>query len=130
MGYIDASSVAYENCLRDAGTLKRKIDENAKSYAIAVKGQVFPLPLESASSGLRNDADRLTILRTSSYAMANCFEIEKEIKRRRLRKCWYVDERIVKKIETVPYSGAFEIKLLPDNRPRKVFLFDNKLCDR
>jgi hypothetical protein len=58
-----------------------------------------------------------------SYAMANCFEIEKQIKKRRLRKSWYVGERIVKKTGEASSCGAFEINLLPDSQPQRVFLF-------
>src|SRR5437870_5633660 len=84
--------------LRAAHRLKRTIDEwmqkwtKKKSYAVAVKGRAFPELTDGQAM------DRVTILRTSSYAMANCFEIEREVKKRKLRKSWYLDDRLAKHI--------------------------------
>ena len=83
LGYVDSTPSSSERCLRDAERLKRKVDEWTTSwasecaYAIAVKGQAFPQQPQD-----RTKAGRVTVLRASSYAMGNCFLIEKKAKSR------------------------------------------------
>lgn len=127
LAYVDGSSRAYEACLRDAETLKRKIDQCAKSFAIAVKGQAFPQFPEPLPCGGKGNTGRVTILRTSSYAMANCFEIEKEVKKLKLRKSWYLDSRIAKHIKISAPSQVLKLKLMPTNQARTVHLIDGCL---
>lgn len=130
LGYVDGSPRAYEACLRDAETLKRKVEQSTKSYAIAVKGQTFPQSPEAMAESGTSKAGRVTILRTSSYAMGNCFEIEKEVKKRGLRKSWYIDGRIAKHIKRPGPREVLELNLLPKDEPRSVHLFDGYLWDR
>lgn len=129
LGYVDGSSGAYQACLRDAETLKRKVDQRVKSYAIAVKGQTFPQSPEVMADGGTSKTGRVTILRTSSYAMGNCFEIEKEVKKRKLRKSWYLDGRIAKHVKRPGPREVLKLKLLPKDQPRSVYLFDGYLWD-
>lgn len=65
----------------DAERLRRRLTGLWKSYAISMKGQAFP-DHESLDAG--PDADgRLRIIEASSWAMANCVEVEKELQRLR-----------------------------------------------
>ncbi len=91
---VDKSPGSFGQALRDLHGFKKAIDNLldtlCPSFAIAVKGQTFPLNEPSANL-------RATILQTSSWAMANCFEIEKVL--RREQASWYVDTRIVRKVQ-------------------------------
>src|SRR4051812_28424366 len=70
LSYVNKQNASFETALREAETLKRRIDNIAPSYAISVKGKSFP-------SQLPNGSDcGVTVISASSWAMANCFEIE------------------------------------------------------
>lgn len=112
--YVDNSAEKYEQALRAVDGLKRKIDGIDRSYAIAVKGKVFP-------SGQEPDNSRVTVIKASSWAMANCFEIEKEAKRQKLRSAWYVDERIANKVNAARAGRSFQMPFLPNGSCRKVY---------
>jgi hypothetical protein len=128
LAFVDKSSGAYQACLRDAQSLKRSLRSIAKSYAIAVKGQPFPRLHESKHDGGRIKNGRTTVLRTSSYAMANCFEIEREVKENKeLRSVWYLDERIAKHLRALKPDGAFEMKFLPELKSRSVYRYNRDL---
>lgn len=128
LAYVDGTRSGDEACLRDADRLKLTIDEwmqtwtTKRSYAIAVKGQAFPEPCGAGAA-----ANRVIILRASSYAMGNCFEIDKEVKRCKLRKSWYLDDRLAKHIRGVTARDVLLVKLLPKSRQCKVHLIDGYL---
>lgn len=131
LAFVGNSFGAYQACLQDAQSLKRSL--GSKSYAIAVKGQAFPRLRESKRKrGIKNE--RTTVLRTSSYAMANCFEIEREIKDRiksgkLLPSVWYLDERIASHLGALKADRTFEMKFLPKLKSRKVYCFDRELLN-
>jgi hypothetical protein len=125
LGFVDGSSGAYERCLREAEILKRKVDAIAKSYGIAVKGQAFPELPDSNRNGRTAQNRRATILRTSSWAMANIFEIERAVKK--LRAVWYLDKRVAERLTGVRPNGHLKLKLLPENKQRNVFYYDHYL---
>ena len=132
LSYEDGTTASFRAFLWDADRLKQKIDSLtekwgcAPAYGIAVKGQAFPS--KEQSSG-----ERVTVLRTSSYAMANCFEIEKAAKKQGLKKSWYVDNLLKKCLDkrlVVPSrrrNNPLRVKLLPKNRERKIHLIDGYL---
>ena len=63
-----------------------------------------------------------SVLRASSWAMANCFEIEKTLKRHRAS--WYIDTWIVQKVQGLGTASREEkVRMLPKNRERTVFLY-------
>jgi hypothetical protein len=117
LSFVDRTG-SYSLSMQDAETLKRRIDcYVAKSYAIAVKGQAFPPGIIGVQKGV-------TVIKASSWAMANCFEVEQESRRRRWLKPWYVDIRIARQIQT---SQGFEEMEVPSmlgaggrRRPRKI----------
>ena len=117
---VDKSTGSFGQALRDLHGFKKAIDNLdtlRPSFAIAVKGQIFPSNQTGANQ-------RVTVLRASSWAMANCFEIEKILKRHRAS--WYVDTLIVKKVRGL--GTAFrkkKVRMLPKNRERTVFLYKN-----
>ena len=132
LSYGDDTTASFRPCLRDADQLKRNIDSLtakwgcAPAYGIAVKGQAFPsheLPSQEQSS---ENLERVTVLRTSSYAMANCFLIEAKAKRNNCKKPWYIDERLVEYICSKPCC-ALPVNMLPEDKERKIYLFDKYL---
>lgn len=119
MSYVDGKAGSYRTAIRDADTLKREIDRIRNSYAIAVKGKAFP-PLANKITG-----HRVTVIEASSWAMANCFEIEKQLGH--LKQPWYVDERIASKIQPDRASSKHEASMYPSGRPRRVHVYDGYL---
>lgn len=115
LAYVDDCWKTYKDAIRAVDDLKRKVDLFARSYAIAVKGQAFPSDSPGGNS-------RVTVIKTSSWAMANCFKIEAEAKRKELRQAWYIDERIARKVGAAKAPKYFRVHLLPDGKSRKVFV--------
>ena len=64
---------------------------------------------------------RLTVIEASSWAMANCFEIEKKLCK--LKQFWYVDERIARKIQTDKASQEHEV-MYPTGHARNVHVYE------
>ena len=108
----------YEKIMRELNDIKPKIDSVSPSYAICVKGQVIP---ESPCQYDTNSAvqPRFVYLKASSYALANCFEIEKALKK--LEMDWYVDSRIAEKIPVFAECDQHEVAMLPPGK-RKVYV--------
>jgi hypothetical protein len=75
LAYGDRKAQSAEAAMRDADGLKKVIDTVRNSYAIAVQGRAFP------SLSDRGMSARVTVIEASSWAMANCFEIEKTAER-------------------------------------------------
>jgi hypothetical protein len=123
MCYVDGHDASFEEAIRDADRLKHRVDQLANSYAIAVKGQTFPPVRGGYKAG---KVPGVTVIRASSWAMANCFEIEKRISSK-LRKPWYIDGRIKERIRTCQTFQTETVPLLPMNRPRTVYVFDGYL---
>lgn len=127
LSYGDGTPASFTAFLRDADRLKQQIDSLAKNwavapaYGIAVKGKAFPSN-EQSSAG-----KRVIVLRTSSYAMANCFLIESAAKKEGLKKSWYVDDRLIKYIPRQS-NDRLCVELLPNDK-RKIHLIDGYLWD-
>jgi len=119
LSYVDGKAKSVRTAMRDADTLKKEIDKIQNSYAIAVKGQAFP-PVSN-----RIIDHRVTVIEASSWAMANCFEIERQLGH--LKQPWYVDERIASKIQTDSGSQKHEISMYPSGRLRCVHVYDGYL---
>lgn len=115
LAYVDGRREAYEKAIHAADNLKRKVDVTAPSYAIAVKGRAFP-------SNAGPDGTRVTVIKASSYAMANCFKIEAEAKRKRLHKAWYIDVRIARKVRAAKAPEWIAVRLLPLGKRRRVYV--------
>lgn len=133
LAFLDSASP--EAVLREVDGLKRKIDDLAKcfglgqSYAIAVQGQPFP-EIELGQGDVRQagalQSPRVTIIKASSYAMANCFLIEKYFKN--MKKPWYVDSRLAKSLRTDAVATKKEkVPLLPGTRARQVYVYSGYL---
>jgi hypothetical protein len=110
----------YETIMRELNTLKPLVDSICPSYAICIKGQVIPEPACGFGTET-NGQPRFVFIKASSYAFANCFEVEEELcKKKGLKMDWYVDSRIVRKIPTFPKCKRHYVKMLPSRRKRYV----------
>ena len=120
----------YEIVMRELNALKPIVDSICPSYAICVKGQAIPEPACGYGTEA-NGQPRFVFLKTSSYAFANCFEVEKELSRRkRLRMDWYVDSRIARKIPTFPKCDRHAVAMLPSGRKRSVHVLKGSIWEQ
>lgn len=131
LAYVDRGEWQYEPALRDAAELKPEIDavggryRVGKSYAVAVKGQVFPAPekVEESSDG------RFVFIEASGYAMANSLILAECFKENPLS--WYIDQRIsnaVRELGRPIYKK--KIRLLPKRQERTIYAYDHLSLDR
>ncbi|HDR9154327.1 TPA: hypothetical protein QDB05_000775 [Burkholderia vietnamiensis] len=98
-----------------------------KLYAICVKGMAFPQDgtLSPVYSGQVANQPRTVILKTSSWAMANCFEIEKALKHHRAD--WYVDSRVADDVDLRKPFSQQEVPMLPKKEARRIDMFRGTL---
>lgn len=121
VSHVDKSALSFARALRDLQKLKKRIDNVRKSYAIAVKGQ--PFPQFQARTGA--PSKRVTVLKASSWAMANCFVVELALKKHRAS--WYVDGWIVAKVGgRRPSAWKEKVVMLPKNKARTVHLYKDE----
>jgi hypothetical protein len=93
-------------------------------YAISVKGKTFPA-VELPPAKKAGEAERAVILKTSSWAMANCFAIEQALRKHRAD--WYLDSRLTRGLK-LPELFKFEpVELLPDNEARDIHMYKGRL---
>lgn len=131
LSYLDS---AYRNAdetgiLKEVDSLKKEIDALCESYAIAVKGQIFPDEthlLAQAFHGQIADQPRVVKLKASSYAMGNCFLIGARLGKK-LKQPWYVDSRIAKRLVTNQKFSKHIVKMLPKNKGREVYVYEGYL---
>jgi len=99
----------------------------AAMYAISVKGLAFPNDITAPA--VFNDQianqPRAVVLKTSSWAMANCFLIEKSLKHHRAD--WYIDSRITKGANLPKPFASEEVELLPRSEARSIHMFKGRL---
>lgn len=100
----------------------------ASMYAISVKGLAFPHDITTPAifTGPITKQPRAVVLKTSSWAMANCFLIEEALKRHRAD--WYIDSRITKGANLPAPFASEEVVLLPKNEARSIHMFKGRLC--
>lgn len=130
LAYLGGDKEYCKRILCDANEFKRKIDDEVgESFAVAVMGQSFPTPTHtSATQASGTQERRFVYIESSSYAMANCLEIPGYFKKHKCVHDWYVDSRIVKKIDTLPEpSEEAKINLLPAQKERIIYAYDGYL---
>ena len=113
----------------EVDNLKREIDFICGSYAISVKGKVFPeeIPPQAAIfDGQITEQPRTVRLKASSYAMGNCFKIEAKLGKK-LKKPWYIDSRIATKLNSQQKHKRHVVSMLPDNKEREVSVYEDYL---
>lgn len=102
---------------------------NCQIYVISVKGLSFPHKEDYIiMNELTTTPSRAVVLRTSSWAMANCFLIEKNLKQ--YRADWYIDSRVTdidskiteKQYLQKPFKSK-KIELLPKKKQRIIHMF-------
>lgn len=100
---------------------------DASVYAISVKGIAFPQDVMTPVVCTSQSADqpRAVVLKTSSWAMANCFLIEKALKHRGAD--WYIDSRITKDADLPAPFASETVELLPKNEARTIDMFKGQI---
>ncbi|WP_199542027.1 hypothetical protein [Paraburkholderia kururiensis] len=99
----------------------------ASIYAISVKGLAFPHNTFAPAvfDGQIAQQPRAVVLKTSSWAMANCFLIEKLLGHHRAD--WYIDSRISDGADLpVPFASD-TIELLPKKESRRIDMFKGNI---
>ena len=117
------------NVLKEVDSLKKKIDVICESYAISVKGKVFPEefpPQPAFFNGQIHEQPRAIRLKASSYAMGNCFYIESKLGNK-LEKPWYIDSRIASKLNTQQKYDKYSVSMLPKRKERDVYVYEGYL---
>jgi hypothetical protein len=102
----------------------------ASMYAIAVKGLAFPndMVVPPIFDGQVTDQPRAVLMKTSSWAMANCFLIEKALGHHRAD--WYIDSRITTGADLPKPFASEATALLPKSEPRRIDIFKGSIrCD-
>lgn len=99
----------------------------ARTYAIAVKGLAFPQdPIGSpVFQGAISDQPRAIVLKTSSWAMANCFIIDDKLGHHLAD--WYIDSRITKHAGLREPFAREAVALFPQKEPREICLYNGTL---
>lgn len=99
----------------------------AAIYAIAVKGLAFPnnTAVSAISHGQFTDQPRAVLMKTSSWAMANCFLIEKALGHHRAD--WYIDSRITTGADLPKPFASEATALLPKSEPRRIDMFKGSI---
>jgi hypothetical protein len=117
----------YETVMRELDTLKSIVDGICRSYAICIKGQAIPGPF-TGHDAETNSESRFVFLKASSYAFANCFEVEKELcKKKRLRMDWYIDSRIARKMRVFNKCKRHDVAMLPSGTKRKIYVLKGSI---
>ncbi|HUU39492.1 MAG TPA: hypothetical protein VMW42_00980 [Desulfatiglandales bacterium] len=117
----------YEIVMRELNVLKPIVDSICPSYAICIKGQAIPEP--ACGYGTKtNGQPRFVFLKASSDAFANCFEVEKELcKKKKLKMDWYIDSRIARKIPAFAKCDRHDVAMLPSGRKRNVYVLKGSI---
>jgi len=100
---------------------------SASIYAISVKGLAFPQDIMAPAvfNGQVANQPRAVVLKTSSWAMANCFLIEKALKHHRAD--WYIDSRITKDANLPAPFASEKVDLLPKDQARTIHMFMGRI---
>lgn len=97
-------------------------------YGISVQGRAFPQ--DTLASAIFNGQialqPRAIVLKTSSWAMANCFLIEKALGNKH-RADWYIDSRITVGANLPTPFASEEVDLLPRDESRIVHMFKGSI---
>ncbi len=115
LSYVTTPAAKRRKLILELSEFKRDLDQELGtcSYVISVKGRAFPNP-DSA-------ADRAVVLKTSSWAMGNCFDIEKKLGKHQAH--WYIDSRITKGLKLPKPFATKAIPLNPKNESRDIHMY-------
>jgi hypothetical protein len=121
VGCVDGSAERHEKIMREVCIIKNAVDKVKRAYAICVKGQPFPPP--HGESEFTSGRPRLIYLHASSLAFSNCFMIEEEAKKRKWRRDWYIDNRIIKEIDARLPDRKHVLHLWPRKRKCTLYMY-------
>lgn len=106
-----------------------RFPKSHQPYAIVVQGKSLP-SLGFTNNSRPNSPLQVVILKSSSWAMANCFEIEHALRKKKTQKkaLWYIDKRVIKSTKLKNKQYYKKLPLLPSSKCRDiVMLHDDHL---
>lgn len=125
LSYVTKPARARRGLLSELSEFKHSLEAHCgtQTYAISVKGLSFPQdPLASpVYEGQIAAQPRAVVLKTSSWAMANCFIIEKALGEHRAD--WYIDSRIASGAGLREPIASASVDLLPKNEARTIRMY-------
>lgn len=125
LSYMTEPASQRRAIVNELSEFKHALDTNCgyKTYAISVMGLTFPQDdfASPVFQGSITAQPRAVVLKTSSWAMANCFHIEEKLKKHSAD--WYIDSRITHDI-ALPAPFIFEeLALLPTQESRAINMY-------
>jgi hypothetical protein len=127
---VELSDDSFVSAMRPIVALKAAIDSVCHSYAICVKGKSFPSPNIPPSP---DKNFRLVYLSASSLAFTNCFDVEAAVKKAHYKKNWYIDSRIIRRVEGTlsrPADLKRRFHLYPRGERRAFHMFNDLFVRR
>jgi hypothetical protein len=123
LSYRTKPKRALHDILCELSEFKRALEDHCgvRTYAISVMGLAFPQQYPPSLNVESQSKRRVVVLKTSSWAMANCLLIEKALKRRRAD--WYIDSRIARGAGLRKPVADERVALLPKNRARTIYMY-------
>ncbi len=125
LSYDSKTAERYQELLVELSEFKSSLESNCgvRTYAICVKGLAFPTDDLSCPvfEGQISDQPRAVVLKTSSWAMANCFVIENQLKRHLAD--WYIDSRITSNTNLPQPFASENVELLPKGESRSIQMY-------
>jgi len=129
LSYMTKPASERQKLLAELSEFKSFLEEQCgvSLYAISVKGLAFPQDVIAPEVFDRqvSQQPRAVVLKTSSWAMANCFLIEKVLGHHRAD--WYIDSRITDNLSLPKPIASETIELLPKKQPRTIHMFKGAL---
>lgn len=111
--------------LEEQSAFKAAIDARVtpthRPYVIVVQGKRFPIPQNKTEKRSELHPD-VVALKSSSWAMANCFRIE-EMSGNKAQ--WYIDSRITTGVKLENKQRCKKLPLLPRNEQRSIILIND-----
>lgn len=126
LSYITSPDQSRRSVLMELSGFKQTLEQHCgvQSYAISVQGLAFPQD-SLVDPVLHGNESRVVVMKTSSWAMANCFAIEKSLKK--MQADWYIDSRITKDIQLPTLFASKRVRLLPEKKFRIIDMYKGHL---
>ncbi|SRR6266581_359296 len=129
LSYTTEPASKRQKLLAELSEFKSFLEEQigVSMYAISVKGLAFPQDemAPAVFDGQVSQQPRAVVLKTSSWAMANCFLIEDNLRHHGAD--WYIDSRITDGLNLPKPIASDMIALLPKKEPRTIHMFKGAL---
>lgn len=131
LSYETEPASTRQKLLAELNEFKSYLELECKTpmYAISVMGLAFPQEEKTLvdTAAKTSHEPRAVVLRTSSWAMANCFHIEEKLGH--YQADWYVDSRITYGVILPPPLASKRVPLFPKKQRRTIQVFKGSLTE-